>query len=269
VLVIAEQGMGDTMQFLRYAEQLKRDGAYVIALVQQDLLEILQGYSGVDAFVSFDEPIPQHDYFCYLMSLPRFLSPGIEFIPAHIPYLQANQELVAQWRERLAGITGFKIGIGWQGNPRYPSDRLRSITLKQFEPLARVPGVQMISLQHGYGCEQLPVARQQFLIVDFSNELDRNAGRFMDTAAVMMNLDLIITSDSALAHLAGSLGVPVWVALPFVPDWRWLLDRADSPWYPTMRLFRQRSRGEWAQVFAEMTQELERIVNAAAGTNEK
>ena len=145
--------------------------------------------------------------------------------------------MTAEWRRELAGIDGFKIGIVWQGSRDYPSDRWRSIPLAQFAPLARLPGVRLVSLQKGFGSEQ--IATVDFPVLDLSGRLDEAAGPFMDTAAVIRNLDLVVTPDTAIAHLAGALGAPVWLALQFSPNWRWLLDRDDSPWYPTMRLFRQ------------------------------
>ena len=148
------------------------------------------------------------------------------------------------------------VGIAWQGNPKHIRDRYRSFPLTCFEPLARVLGVRLFSLQTGFGTEQLAEVGDRFRVVDLGSRLHD----FMDTAAVMMNLDLVVTVDSAPAHLAGALGVPVWVALPFVPDWRWLLKREDSPWYPTMRLFRQAAPGDWSGVFERMAQALEELV---------
>src|SRR5262249_23681904 len=153
--------------------------------------------------------------------------------------LDADAELVARWRSELGPLRALKIGIAWQGNPRYPEDRSRSFRLAQFEPVAQLECVRLFSLQKGPGAEQLAAVTDLFPVTDLGSQLDETTGAFMDTAAVMKNLDLVITSDTAIAHLAGALGVPVWVALPQVPDWRWLLGREDSPWYPTMRLFRQ------------------------------
>ena len=140
---------------------------------------------------------------------------------------------------RLQPIGGFRIGINWQGRQGVGPWRQRDLPLEQFAALAAIPGVRLISLQHGEARAELEAVRDRVPIVDLGPDVDREAGAFMDTAAIMMNLDLVITSDTAVPHLAGALGVPVWVALPFVPDWRWLLEREDSPWYPTMRLFRQ------------------------------
>ena len=152
-------------------------------------------------------------------------------------------------REKLRDVPGYKIGINWHGRPGHGSWRARNIPLRQFATLAEIPGVRLISLQKGAGREELAEAGGHFPVVDLGDEVDQAHGAFMDTAAIMMNLDLVITSDTAVPNLAGALGVPVWVALPRVADWRWLLDRADCPWYPTMRLFRQKTQGDWARSF--------------------
>jgi ADP-heptose:LPS heptosyltransferase len=173
-----------------------------------------------------------------------------------VPYLFAEPELVDRWRQELGPIQAFKIGIAWQGNPTHQRDRQRSIPLVRFARLAQLEGVQLFSLQKGQGTEQLREAADRFAVTDLESGLDD----FHDTAAVLWNLDLVITIDSAVAHLAGPLGVPVWVALPFAPDWRWLLDREDSVWYPSMRLFRQPEPGNWEAVFERMAAELHKKV---------
>ncbi len=186
----------------------------------------------------------------------------METIPAEVPYVFADPGLVEKWREELGGIEGFKIGIAWQGNPQYRGDRARSVPLAHFAVIARVPGVRLVSLQKGPGTEQLAGLPGAVEVLDLGNRLDEAAGPFMDTAAVMRNLDLVIASDTAAAHLAGALGVPVWVALPTASDWRWLLDRDDSPWYPTMRLFRQSRCDDWDEVFARIAAEVSKRVQA-------
>jgi hypothetical protein len=153
----------------------------------------------------------------------------------------------------LRNLPGLKVGIAWQGNPQHP-DEGRFMPLTTFAPLAAVQGVRLISLQKGAGREQLRTV--PFSVADLGSDLDEAAGAFMDTAAVMMNLDLVVTADTAVVHLAGGLGVPVWLAVPAVPNFRWLLDRADSPWYPTLRLFRQKTPGDWRAVFEEMREAL-------------
>jgi hypothetical protein len=256
ILLHAEQGLGDTIQFVRYAPLVKRYDARVIVECQKPLLRLLAGCPGIDRLIGEGEELPAFDVQAPLMSLPAILNTTLENMPADVPYIFAAPELVARWRERLGSIEGFKIGISWQGNPRFPGDRFRSIPLRCFAALARLPGVRLISLQKGAGREQLVEVRDDFPVVDLADELDEEAGPFMDRAAVMKNLDLVVTSDTAIAHLAGALGVPAWVALKFAADWRWLLDRSDSPWYPSMRLFRQQTRGDWSQVFARMADAL-------------
>ena len=169
------------------------------------------------------------------------------------------------WKQRLAGIEGLRVGIGWQGNPRYPFDRGRSIPLEQFAPLAQIPQVRLISLQKEAGIDQLARNAESFEIITLGGELDAE-GAFVDTAAVIRNLDLVVTSDTALAHLAGALGAAVWMPLPIVPDWRWLLARDDSPWYPTMRLFRQSTAGDWHEVFDELPRRSSPLAAARAAS---
>jgi len=180
-------------------------------------------------------------------------------IPAEVPYLVADRSRIEHWRDRLAVVSGFKVGIFWQGNPGNNSDRRRSAPLAQFAPLAAIRRVRLVSLQKGPGVDQLEGL--DFDVIDLGSKLDEE-GAFVDTAAVMQSLDLIISVDSAVAHLAGALGVPVWVALPFSPDWRWLLERDDSPWYPSMRLFRQPQPGQWPAVFERIAEETRKLVTS-------
>jgi hypothetical protein len=215
--------------------------------------------SGFTSLVSTAEPPPAFDVQVPLMSLPRIVGTDLHSIPSDVPYLQAVPERIEHWQVRLHQYPGFKVGIVWQGRPSARADRMRSIALKYFEPLAAV-GARLISLQKGPGSEQLAELAGRFEVVDIAGELDVEGGAFMDTAAVMKNLDLVITSDTAPAHLAGALGVPVWVALSLAPEWRWMLDRADSPWYPTMRLFRQSQDRDWTRLFQAMAQELSREI---------
>ena len=249
ILLHSEQGLGDTIQFVRYASLVKSRVGRVILECQPPLARLLANCPGVDQLIARGTELPAFDAYAPLLSVPRLLGTTIENIPADVPYLSAAADLVEQWRERIGQYGGFRVGISWQGTPTYSADRFRSIPLAQFAPLSEVAGVRLISLQKGVGAEQLAGIGDRFAVIDLTSELDEASGPFMDTAALMQSLDLVITSDTAVAHLAGALGVPVWVALPFVPDWRWLLDRDDSPWYPTMRLFRQTARGDWAGVF--------------------
>ena len=231
---------------------------------QAPLLSILSTVAGIDQLVSADMPMPAFDVHAPLLSLPGIFQTKLVSVPTPIPYLHADPTLVEYWRRRLEDVKGLKVGIAWQGNAANPADRRRSIPLACFAPLANVEGVQLISLQKGPGAGQLRAMGRQFPVLDLGEERDEQSGPFMDTAAIMMNLDLVMSSDTAIPHLAGSLGVPVWVALPLVPDWRWLLQREDSPWYPAMRLFRQSRYGQWGDVFDAMAEQLGRV--AAEGT---
>jgi hypothetical protein len=189
-----------------------------------------------------------------VLSLPGLLGTTLATIPATVPYLEAPAALVEKWRHDLAGSPGLRVGIAWQGNIAHKLDRYRSVPLIMFEPLARIEGVRLMSLQKGPGAEQVAGVADRFPISNVGSGLPDD---FAETAGVLKNLDLVITVDTALAHLAGALGVPTWVVLPFVPDWRWQLEREDSPWYPTLRLFRQRQPGAWGEVFERLTAALQ------------
>jgi tetratricopeptide (TPR) repeat protein len=256
ILLHAEQGLGDTIQFMRYAPLVRERGGRLIVECQRLLVPILSRSPGIDQVVPLGSPLPPFDLQAPLLSLPGIFGTTLSTVPAAVPYIFPDPELVARWREELSRLEGMKVGIAWQGNPKYSHDKRRSIPLRSFEPLARVPGVQFISLQKGVGTEQLSGLPESFRVLNLGDRLDEAAGAFMDTAAIMKNLDLVITSDTAIPHLAGALGVPVWLALASVVDWRWLIHRQDCPWYPTMRLFRQQEPGKWEHVFERMASEL-------------
>ncbi len=264
ILLHAEQGLGDTIQFVRYARLAKEYGGTVILECKTSLLPLLSSCPGIDRLVAAGSELPPFDAHAPLLSLPGILKTSLSTVPAEIPYLCADTQLQAKWQCTLNRFSGFRVGIAWQGNPQVPRDHLRSIPLIHFAPLARVEGVCLFSLQKGPGTKQLLAIRDQFTVIDLGNRLDENSGAFMDTAALMRNVDLVITSDTAIAHLAGALGVPVWVALPYVGEWRWLLQREDSPWYSSMRLFRQPEPADWDGVFDRMAQELTKRVQACA-----
>jgi tetratricopeptide (TPR) repeat protein len=261
ILLYAEQGLGDTLQFIRYAPLIRQRGGRVVVECQKPLQRLLAGAPGIDRLLAQGETLPPFDVHAALLSLPRLFGTTLANIPADVPYLHAEAALVEQWRRELASVSGFKVGIAWQGSSRYREDHLRSIPLARFAPLAGVAGVRLISLQKGEGIDQL--GRVSFPVTDWGDRLDEKAP-FLDTAALMRNLDLVITSDTVVAHLAGALAVPVWVALPRVPDWRWLLERADSPWYPTVRLFRQDRRGDWETVFQHLAEALRKVAATSA-----
>jgi hypothetical protein len=210
---------------------------------------------GIDCLVAEGEPLLDFDVHAPLLSLPGMLGTTLETVPAAVPYLSAGPALVKRWGQELEGIEGLRVGIAWQGNPKHQWDRHRSIPLACFADLAAVPGVRLISLQTGPGAEQannLPVA-------DVLGNLDAGPGAFADTAAVMEHLHLVVSADTAVAHLAGALALPAWVAVSAVADWRWVAGREDSPWYPSLRLFRQEKLGEWRPVFARMVRELTQL----------
>jgi len=261
LLVHAEQGLGDTLQFVRYLPLLAgRDGKLILEV--SPLLLPLLTESGFDQWarlVPKGQQFPDFDLQVPLLSLPGIFGTTLADFPNRVPYLSANEALVQHWHAALGTAPGLRVGIAWQGSPTYAGDRFRSVPLVDFASLAR-PNVELFSLQRGYGAEQMAAIAGQFTVRDLGEDVDRRHGPFMDTAAVMRNLDLVITSDTAVAHLAGALAVPVWVALPLSADWRWLRQRDDSPWYPTMRLFRQTTFDDWQPVFARMAAALDQFV---------
>jgi Flp pilus assembly protein TadD len=254
ILLWAEQALGDTIQFIRYAALVKERGGTVVVECQPPLARLLGGCRGIDRLVPRGSPLPDFDVQAPLMGLPGILRTTLATVPANVPYLVPEAGLVEHWRRELGGDGSFEIGIAWQGSLTFPGDRLRSLPLRHFAPLAGVGGVRLISVQKGPAREQIKEAARLFPVTDLGERLDT----FADTAAVMKNLDLVVSSDTSVAHLAGALAVPVWVALPVGADWRWLRDRDDCPWYPTMRLFRQTGLRDWDGVFARMAAELRR-----------
>lgn len=256
VLLYTEQGMGDTFQFIRYAQRVKERVGTVILEAHANLQSVLKRCPGISQFAPQGKPLPRFSCHCPLLSLPRIFETRLDTIPAPVPYLFPEPARVKRWQQPLQALPGFKIGIGWQGNKQFRGDRQRSMALRFFAPLAAIPGVSLIALQKGEGGQQVEEVSRQFLVHTLPG-LDEHGGAFVDTAAVMSQLDLVVTSDTAIAHLAGALGVPVWVVLSAASDWRWLKQREDTPWYPTMRLFRQQQLGDWPEVF-------ERVAQAAA-----
>jgi tetratricopeptide (TPR) repeat protein len=259
VLLHAEQGLGDTIQFVRYAKLVQRCGAKVLLDVPEALVPLMAGVEGVDALVRKGRPLPHFDFHCPLLSLPLAFGTELSSIPAEVPYLGVSEERKARWRRHL-GAEGFRIAICWQGNPDGKVDIGRSFPVRSFEGIARIPGVRLISLQKNAGTEQLRDLPAGMRVETLPEDFDAGDGAFLDSAAVMACVDLVITSDTALTHLAGACGVRTWLPLKHVPDWRWMLERSDSPWYPQHRLFRQRRRDDWSAVFAEMESALPDLV---------
>ena len=235
-------------------------GARTILASQKPLLALFQRAEGLDELVSRHLELPQTDYYAPMMSLPGNFNHDASSFPSQVPYLHADPALAKHWRDKLAELEGYKIGIFWHGNPAYEWNRQRSIPLKAFRALADIPGVKLISLQKGPGSEQIDALESPFGLLDFGNELDGEAGAIMDSAAIIKTLDLVIVSDGAIAHLAGALAAPLWILLSKPADWRWMLDREDSPWYPTARLFRQSRRGDWDEVMERVVREVKKHV---------
>jgi tetratricopeptide (TPR) repeat protein len=250
LLVMNDHGLGDTLQFSRYAMLAARAGVEVTFLCPAKLHRLFAAYEGVrlietlDASESFDAQIA-------VSSMPRAFGTRLTTIPAPAPYLKAEPALQAKWAERI-GAHGFKIGVSWQGNPNPEADIGRSFPLAALAPLAATPNVRLISLQKGAGTEQLAALPPGMVVETLGDDFDDGPDAFVDTAAAMAHLDLIVTCDTSIAHLAGALGRPVWTALKNVAEWRWLRERGDSPWYPSMRLFRQKERGDWNELCARM-----------------
>lgn len=257
ILLTAEQGLGDTVHFIRYAAVLKEKyNCRVIAACPKPLLRLLKTCPGIDTLIAQDQTPPAFDVYASLLDVPGVLRDHPDSFPRQIPYLSADEDLVRQWNAHFQAYGGYKIGLVWQGNPKHQADRMRSMPLAEFGPLGKLKGIQLFSLQKGAGSEQLDTLGGVLDVVPLGARLDETTGAFMDTVAVLRNLDLLITTDTAIAHVAGALGVQTWVALSHVPDWRWLLERRDSPWYPTLRLFRQPSVGDWPGVVQQMVDQL-------------
>lgn len=250
LLVHAEQGLGDAIQFVRYLPAVAARGGRVILESPPELVTLLQGLAGVAGVVGRIEgrlPSLAFDLHLPLMSLPGVFETALHTIPNAVPYLNADPQRIERWRPRLAG-EGFKVGLVWAGNPRHWNDRNRSCTLADFAPLAAIPGLRFFSLQKGPTAAQAVNPPAGLSLIDLAPELHD----FADTAAVIAQLDLVLAVDTSVLHLAGALGRPAWALLPALPDWRWLLGRDDSPWYPTLRLFRQTEPGDWVGVFARV-----------------
>jgi tetratricopeptide (TPR) repeat protein len=254
ILLIAEQGLGDAIHFARFVPVLAEAGAKVVFEVHPPLARLMRSLSGAAAVVAMDDPLPEFDAYQALMTVPGALGLTSDRIPAPIPYLSAEPERVALWRERI-GTDGFKVGIVWQGKGENAMQQSRSVDLGTLAPLARVPGVRLISLQRPGADTAAPA---DLAVETLGPDFDAGADAFIDSAAVIANLDLVVTIDTSMAHLAGALGRPVWIALKHVPDWRWGLSGDATPWYPTARLYRQPAPGAWEPVFAAIAADLAR-----------
>ncbi len=252
ILIHAEQGLGDTIQFARYTLLLARMGGSVVLEVQPELKGLLARIEGVSAVIARGEPLPAFDVHCPVGSLPRALRTDVSTIPADIPYLTASEERVAKWRARLEGLPAPRIALAWSGSPGHVNDRNRSIALARLAPLFADERMSFIGIQRDLRGEDAQALARLPRLTDVGGEL----ADFDDTAAVVALADLVVSVDTSVVHLAGALGRPTWVLVPFCPDWRWMLERERSPWYPTARLFRQRTPGDWDGVIARVRDEL-------------
>jgi len=250
ILLHMEQGYGDNVQLIRYVPLVKARGGGIMMTTLDPLLRLFRTIPEADAVYRETEPVPPFEVHAPLMSLPRIFKTTVETIPATVPYLHLAPADVAAWAERISAMgPGLKVGLCWAGKPSHGNDRNRSMSLATLNPLATVGGVHFLRLHKGPS----PQSRECDL-----KPLDCTAdlADFADTASLVMNLDLVITVDTSIAHLAGALGKPTWLLLPFVADWRWLLDRTDSPWYPTIRLYRQSTPGDWKSVVERVGNDL-------------
>jgi tetratricopeptide (TPR) repeat protein len=257
ILLHAEQGFGDAIQFVRYLPLVAALNGRVVLECPGPLKALFASVAGAEAVIGRGEPLPAFDLHCPLMSIPAVLRTELLTIPNRVPYLFPDSILVGKWRERMKAFgEGLRVGLVWAGNPEHLNDHNRSIPFDLLSPLLETRGVLFFSLQIG----RRPVIEERtFPFVDLTDEIRD----FSDTAALMENLDLVIAVDTAVAHLAGALAKRVWTLLPFSPDWRWLLDREDSPWYPTMRLYRQPTAGNWQVVLAKVKADLEALASTA------
>ena len=262
ILLIGNHGFGDTIQFVRYAPLVAARGADVLLEVPAELTRVMARVRGVKAVFARGDSLPEVDFFCGLMTLPRYFGVGSGSIPADVPYLSPDAESVERWMTRfaagppLARDPAMRVGLVWAGNPRHRNDRRRSLPAMALAPLMTLSGAAWYSLQVGdaasaHVASGLPMVPLGGMLTDFA-----------ETAAALMALDLVITVDTSVAHLAGALGRPVWILLPAVAEWRWLLERTDSPWYPSARLYRQKTAGDWDELLSRVAVDLEREILA-------
>jgi len=259
VLLHAEQGLGDTLQFVRFAPLIAAQAADVILAVQPALVGLLRLTKWPKVTVSDGAKLTGYDFELPLMSVPTMLGTTEATIPQDVPYLAVDNERASRWRKRLPQGS-FNIGVVWQARSEPWLDRGRSFPLRHIAPLARLSGVRLISLQKNHGLDQLNSLPSGVRVETLGADFDTGPDAFMDTAAVISHLDLVVTADTSVAHLAGALGRPVWIALQSVADWRWMLHRDDTAWYPSARLFRQRASGQWEEMFERMAGELAHVI---------
>lgn len=257
ILLYTERNIDDTLQFVRYAPMVKQRGATVVLACPPAWQPLLSSCPGIDTIVTGqDESLPEFDVHAPLMSLPGTVETTLETIPSDVPYLYAEPQRKAAWREKLADRSRLQVGVAWQSHIGNGHDLARAIPPELFSVLADAPSVQLVCLQQGPGAKRLASLRQRFAMTELDIDAGEEGTELVEMAAVIANLDLVICPDVAVAHLAGALGVAVWVALSCRPNWRWQLERDDCPWYPTMRLFRQSPSGNWDDVFQKLASAL-------------
>jgi tetratricopeptide (TPR) repeat protein len=264
LFIYAEQGLGDTIQFIRYASLAAERGAYVYVQCQKELVRLIELVPGIQKVITENQEMPVSDFQIPMMSLPFAFKTQIETIPQKFPYISVDTEEAMHWQTRLQNSpshdqssTKMNVGIVWAGGPKHPNDAQRSLHIKQLAPLAEIEGVRWISLQKGEPSGQILDA--PFPILDWTSELHD----FKNTAALISELDAVIAVDTSVAHLAGALNKPVWLLLTYVPDFRWLMRRNDSPWYPNTRLFRQKSHRDWNSAIQDLASYLLRNANTS------
>ena len=255
ILLQAEQGMGDLIQFIRYVPLIRGRGGHIIVECHPPLVRLLETFVGVEKVVAIGESLPEFDVYIPLLSLPRILGTTLATIPAEIPYIYPLETV--SFKLDPPAKSGLKVGLVWAGNPSNQDDRNRSCSLHHFLSLINLPNIAFYSLQKGPKAAEINQISEPVPLQDLSSQLND----FADTAAVIAQLDLVITVDTAVAHLAGAMGKPVWVLLGYNPDWRWMCDREDSPWYPSVRLFRQNSPGNWQEMLARVREALKQLVD--------
>jgi len=250
VLVHAEQGFGDSIQFCRYTKLLQKLGAHVVLEVQAPLLRLLATVDGASEVIQRGQVMGPIDFQIPMLSVPLAMGSDLGSIPAQVPYVSVSEHNVANWATRLMDLTGCRVGLAWRGSKDHTNDHNRSLSLHEMLKIKK-PGISFVSLQYEVSdVDELALVKAEMF--DPSGQLND----FADTAALIECLDLVISVDTSVAHLAGALGKPTWVLLPFVPDWRWMLEREDSPWYPTMKLYRQPKRGDWDSVLERVRADL-------------
>ena len=253
IMLWSEQGLGDTIQFIRYVPMVRARGAgKIVVVTNRPIANLVRTVQGIDEVYVKGEPLPKTQSQCPIVSLPLKFQTKPETIPARVPYISVDPQMVAWWRQRLSVSSDVKnVGIAWAGSAVNKNDRNRSARLSDFSPLAGVANVRFINLQMGQPAKQLASPPAGLKIDDATADV-----RDFNDAALIAQLDLVITVDTSICHVAGALARPVWTLVPLVPDWRWLLDRDDTPWYPTMRLFRQTRRGDWSDAMARVREQL-------------